>query len=136
MNIIPVTTTPPGGTVNPTVPKITPVVVVEGKESPVNISTATPPGPRGRPGTPGPPGTQVYSGVGQPLESLGVEGDYYIDEINNLMYGPKADVWGPASIDLGVILTNTDGDPGKTIFVGNTAPEAVGADGSIWIKPL
>jgi hypothetical protein len=52
-------------------------------------------GPPGQDGEDGEDGSQIYSGTGAPADSLGVEGDYYLDESNYELYGPKSSSgWG------------------------------------------
>lgn len=54
-----------------------------------------PPGADGEDGADGQDGSQIYAGSGAPDASLGVIGDYYLDQDNYDLYGPKiADGWG------------------------------------------
>lgn len=49
----------------------------------------------GEDGQDGADGSQIHSGSGTPDVSLGVEGDYYLDEDSYDLYGPKGDSgWG------------------------------------------
>lgn len=57
-------------------------------------------------------GSQIYTGLGAPDPSLGVDGDFYIDETPNALqlYGPKAaGDWGPPSD-----MQGAKGDPGES----------------------
>lgn len=47
------------------------------------------PGPQGIQGLQGIPGSVIYSGVGAPAPELGIPGDYFIDQADALLYGPK-----------------------------------------------
>lgn len=52
-------------------------------------------GSTGATGTPGAAGSTTLSGAGLPGGSLGKTGDYYLDKINYLLYGPKTGSdWG------------------------------------------
>jgi hypothetical protein len=54
-----------------------------------------PTGAKGATGAAGAAGSQIYSGNGAPPNSIGVNGDYYLDKTNYLLYGPKtAGGWG------------------------------------------
>lgn len=48
-----------------------------------------PVGPTGPTGPAGTPGSQIYSGFGLPDPLLGVNGDYYLDQTDAFLYGPK-----------------------------------------------
>lgn len=62
----------------------------EGWGTPISLQ-----GPPGEDGEDGEDGSQIYSGSGAPDASLGVVGDYYLDEDNYDLYGPKSDSgWG------------------------------------------
>jgi hypothetical protein len=50
---------------------------------------AGPPGVQGPMGAPGLPGNQMYYGAGPPANTLGRPGDSYIDQTNDILYGPK-----------------------------------------------
>ncbi|PTT01522.1 hypothetical protein DBR11_07135 [Pedobacter sp. HMWF019] len=54
-------------------------------------------GATGATGAAGTPGSKILSGSGIPAASLGAIGDYYLDKINFMLYGPKiVSGWGPA----------------------------------------
>jgi hypothetical protein len=54
-------------------------------------------GPGGAPGAAGLPGNTVLSGMGMPAAALGNVGDFYLDKVQYMLYGPKtATGWGPA----------------------------------------
>lgn len=58
-------------------------------------------GPPGPPGIQGVPGSVIYSGIGVPSNALGINGDYYIDSSNAILYGPKvSNVWPGTGVDL------------------------------------
>jgi hypothetical protein len=50
-------------------------------------------GPAGERGPTGGIGTQILNGVGPPASTLGNTGDFYMDTVAGLLYGPKADVY-------------------------------------------
>lgn len=45
------------------------------------------------PGEHGVPGSQILKGIGSPSNSVGINGDYYIDTTTNVLYGPKNINW-------------------------------------------
>lgn len=80
--------------------------VTEGSPAAATI-TGTPPNqqlnltlPSGSPGPVGPAGANgsiIYSGNGIPPNSLGVQGDYYVDNQNKNWWGPKGTTTWPAT---------------------------------------
>ena len=60
-----------------------------------------PPGPQGVAGPPGPPGPQGpagvgtvwYNGVGAPSNTLGADGDYYLNDSNGSVYIKVSGSW-------------------------------------------
>lgn len=59
------------------------------------LNLGIPTGTTGPIGDPGVPGSKVYSGNGAPNNSIGVDGDYYVDNQNRNWWGPKASgTWG------------------------------------------
>ncbi|RKQ43271.1 endosialidase-like protein [Roseivirga pacifica] len=98
-------------------------------------------------GTDGVDGKSMLNGTGAPANTLGNNGDFYIDTNTNNIYGPKtAGTWGaatsligPAGADGtdgvdGIDGTNgTDGIDGKSMLNGTGAPAAtLGIDGDIY----
>lgn len=77
---------------------------IQGPVGPAGPSIQGPPGPQGIPGIqgiPGTPGSVILSGVGDPSNLLGVNGDYYLDNSQALFWGPKAGgVWSGTPLDL------------------------------------
>lgn len=59
-----------------------------------------PEGPKGDDGADGEDGSQIHSGTGAPAASLGTVGDYYLDESNYQLYGPKTDSGWGSPLDL------------------------------------
>lgn len=60
----------------------------------------------GSPGPQGPRGKGVLHGSGAPSNSLGIDGEFYIDTNTNKMYGPKTNgLWGTA-VNLGGTYTH------------------------------
>lgn len=72
-----------------------------GIEGPVGPPGPAIQGPTGPPGPGGNPGSIIYSGIGIPSNALGVNGDYYIDSSNAILYGPKvSNAWPGTGVDL------------------------------------
>ncbi|MBB6110058.1 hypothetical protein SAMN05421821_108135 [Mucilaginibacter lappiensis] len=66
---------------------------------------------QGPAGAAGAPGNKILSGTGAPASSLGSNGDYYLDAVNYLLYGPKTDGgWGAPVSFKGA--TGAQGPPG------------------------
>ena len=59
-------------------------------------------------GDKGEPGSVIHSGNAPPANTVGVDGDFYIDSGTMFFYGPKQSDWGN-----GVCLLGMDGRPGK-----------------------
>jgi|HubBroStandDraft_2_1064218.scaffolds.fasta_scaffold39645_1 hypothetical protein len=84
-------------------------------------------GPVGPPGTAGINGTSVLNGSGAPADSVGVNGDFYLDTSANVLYGPKAAGSWPGP---GVSLVGPKGATGDTGPQGIQGPQGpVGAQG-------
>jgi hypothetical protein len=84
-------------------------------------------GPAGGVGPAGPAGTSILSGAGAPSNSLGNNGDFYIDTSTTKLYGPKAGGTWPAGVSLvgpaaSLSLVDTN---------GVTWVLSVGTDGSL-----
>ena len=78
-------------------------------------------------GPPGARGNGVLNGSGPPNSSIGIDGDYYVDNLNNMIYGPKANgIWPP-----GQSMEGTQGPPGPVGPAGpaSTVPGPPGATG-------
>lgn len=87
-------------------------------------------GPAGATGSAGQNGNSVLNGIGTPSNALGVNGDFYIDTADFLIYGPKSGgVWGSATEIIGA-----QGPSGATGATGPTGPQgpagATGATGA------
>lgn len=110
---------------------LVPLSSITGEQGPPGLSVQGPPGPPGEsvqgiqglpgnPGTPGLNGSTIYAGSGAPSNALGVNGDYYIDRVNQLFYGPKASgTWA------GVPTFLIKGDQGIQGVPGNTGPAGI-----------
>jgi hypothetical protein len=94
-----------------------------------------PPGPRGIAGPagvagpvgpPGPAGSQFITGSGAPSGGIGVDGEYYIDTVANVLYGPKFLGLWPAGIQLGY-----GAGSGTTITVLHGNPAGLPAFGPV-----
>lgn len=71
----------------------------------------------GSPGPPGTPGSVWRNGTGAPAPSLGINGDYYLDDATGIVYTKVAGVYQPvANID------GTDGTDGSVWYNGVGAP--------------
>jgi hypothetical protein len=97
-----------------------------------------PMGPQGAPSTiPGPkgdqgiPGNTILYGTVDPVNSVGLNGNFYINTTTNFMFGPKAnDIW-PA----GTSIVGPQGTPGNTVLYGAADPVAgTGVDGNFYIN--
>lgn len=70
-------------------------------------------GDDGQDGADGQDGSQIHSGSGAPDASLGVEGDYYLDEDSYGLYGPKTSSgWGSP-----LNLKGADGNANVTRYI-------------------
>lgn len=78
-------------------------------------------------GSPPPSGGTVLSGTGVPDNSLGNNGDYYLDTSTWTLYGPKANGVWPA----GVTLVSQSGGSGGTSGTGGTGGTTVGNGGHV-----
>ena len=82
----------------------------------------------GTPGAAGANGKSVRNGSGPPLDSLGINGDFYIDTDVHHMYGPKTlGTWG----DFTPLIISTDTLPvGAALYILSVAPtNELGYDG-------
>jgi hypothetical protein len=74
---------------------------------------------KGNNGTNGTNGNTILNGSGLPDNSLGANGDFYIDTASSTMYGPKAaGAWPPS----GVSLKGATGAAGNKVWTGSAAP--------------
>lgn len=97
---------------------------------PPGVSLVGPAGQNGTNGTNGANGTNgssVLSGAGAPADSVGVNGDFYLDTAAHVLYGPKANGHWPGS---GVPLVGPRGPQGPpgaagTIVCRNTVAAKV-----------
>jgi hypothetical protein len=92
-------------------------------------------GPQGPQGVPGPSGgASVLNGTLDPLESVGVDGDFYVNTATKTMFGPKtAGCWGGGSSLIGSAGSagpeGPQGQPGPSGIAGTKT--FVGAAGTI-----
>lgn len=121
----------------------------QGPVGPAGATGAT--GPTGAGGPAGTNGKTIYNGSGSPSNSLGTDGDFYIDTTNVLLYGPRAGGVWPAGINLvgpkgdkgdqglegtqGIQgVQGVPGLNGKSVLNGSGSPSAhVGVDGDFYI---
>ncbi len=82
-------------------------------------------------GDPGRDGSTVLSGAGIPSTAIGKVGDFFVDTIGKVMWGPKnATNWGG-----GLVLVGPQGLPGKSVLSGSAAPApALGTIGDFYIN--
>lgn len=77
-------------------------------------------------------GVTLLSGSGAPAAGTGVDGAFYLDYTNSMLYGPKASGAWPA----GVSLVGTNGTNGQAIHTVSGAPSyIVGVNGDYAIDP-
>jgi hypothetical protein len=102
-----------------------------GKTGPAGVTGSTgPAGPQGMAGSPGPAGSSIRSGLGAPADTLGLIGDFYIDERAVDLYGPKtASGWGASTPLIGPAGANgangVNGTAGSQILSGIIPPAAI-----------
>ncbi len=79
----------------------------------------------------------ILNGAGAPPDTLGNDGDFYIDTTNHIMYGPKVTgTWPTPGVSLvGPPGTNgTNGTNGNTVLHGSGAPaDSLGANGDFYV---
>ena len=66
----------------------------------INVSEQGPPGPVGTPGANGLDGNTVLYGASDPPNTLGLDGNFYINTITHFMFGPKSGGLWPAGTSL------------------------------------
>jgi hypothetical protein len=81
------------------------MTVVEVTENKVVVSAVGLQGPRGR---------GILNGTGAPPNSLGIDGDFYIDTNLNKIYGPKTNGDWPEAVNLGGTYVHVQGTPSAT----------------------
>jgi hypothetical protein len=116
-------------------------VVTDFEVEVIQVPDQGPPGPAGPPGAPGapgpagpkgPPGTTLLYGSGAPSNATGNIGDSYIDQVANVLYGPKTATW-PA----GVPLIGPPGPRGNSVLYGSGAPTSgIGISGDFYIDTV
>lgn len=75
-------------------------------------------------------GTTILSGSGIPSNTIGKEGDFFIDTIGHVLWGPK----NTASWGAGMALVGPQGLPGKSTLNGSGAPgTGTGSVGDFYI---
>lgn len=112
------------------------------------------PGPPGDTGPPGPRGNTVLYGTINPDNSVGVNGDFYINTTSHFIFGPKASgVWplgvsligpigpvgpvgpqGPTGLQGPTGPKGADGTNGNTVLYGAVDPTSQGRDGDFYIN--
>jgi hypothetical protein len=89
---------------NFTIPRGDTGVGVQGPVGPPGPSVQGPDGPAGPTGATGAPGingSTIIAGTGAPTNPTGVNGDYFLDQSQAYLYGPKASgVWSGTFVDL------------------------------------
>jgi hypothetical protein len=78
-------------------------------------------------------GVTLLYGSGAPAPGTGVDGAFYLDYTNSVLYGPKASGSWPAGVSL-IGSRGATGAAGNTIWSGSGAPSVLtGADGDWYI---
>jgi hypothetical protein len=97
---------------------------IAGPTGPQGIQgVAGPTGPQGLAGPTGADGNTILSGTVAPTTE-GVDGDFYIDTVTDLIYGPKtAGVWGAGTSIVG--STGPAGPTGPQGIAGPTGPQGI-----------
>lgn len=84
-------------------------------------------------GARGPQGASILTGAGSPTSNLGIKGDYYIDSVSHLVYGPKTSdsVWNYTPV------INLSGTNGLSFLTGTGAPSpSFGNNGDTYLNTL
>lgn len=92
-------------------------------------------GPAGPTGPAGAPGASLIGGAGTPNNSIGADGDFYIDTVARELIGPKVSgVWPVTGTSL-VGPTGSPGQDGTSILSGVGAPtNSLGKDGDLYFE--
>jgi hypothetical protein len=87
-------------------------------------------GGKGDQGVAGPDGSTILNGTVVPANSLGENGDFYINTVTSILYGPKtAAGWGT-----GKSIVGAKGTAGSKILSGTVTPAAtIGATGDYYL---
>ncbi|SNW62082.1 Collagen-like protein [Orpheovirus IHUMI-LCC2] len=86
-------------------------------------------GPQGLPGVPGENGSQIITGNGNPSNSQGQNGDFYLDNITGNYYQKVNGIWIPKG--------NLKGPPGSQIITGNGVPDVgEGSNGDFYLDNI
>jgi hypothetical protein len=87
-------------------------------------------GPQGVSGIRGLPGSQIYTGVGAPQETMGVNGDFYFDIAVGEYYSKSNGTWSLQGSFKGTDgAAGTSGSSGSKIYTGQGAPlDGFGSD--------
>ncbi|OLL27470.1 hypothetical protein BTH42_31995 [Burkholderia sp. SRS-W-2-2016] len=110
---------------------------VQGMQGPQGVQgpvgSQGPAGPAGPPGVAGPAGDAVLSGVGPPSANIGRNGDFYIDQLANAVYGPRSDTgWGaPTSLVGPAGPQGTPGMPGSPGTPGEPGAPGIASNWSL-----
>src|SRR5690554_2130471 len=90
-----------------------------------------PAGATGAAGANGQDGATIRAGAGAPADALGNNGDFYFDNENGVLYGPKADGEWPTT---GTSLVGAKGDrAGSSVIAGYTEPTDA-QEGDYWFN--
>lgn len=101
----------------------------------IGISIVGSLGPAGPTGPAGAPGASLIGGAGTPNNSIGADGDFYIDTVARELIGPKVSgVWPVTGTSL-VGPTGSPGQDGTSILSGVGAPtNSLGKDGDLYFE--
>ncbi|MDF3881170.1 hypothetical protein [Cupriavidus basilensis] len=102
---------------------------------PAGVSLAGPAGPKGdtgATGNTGASGNTILSGTADPTDSVGNNGDYYINTTTSMLFGPKANGTWPAGVALGG--GGSSGSGGGVVLAGAGAPgNGIGNNGDYYL---
>jgi hypothetical protein len=104
------------------------VITVVEQVNKVTVSTS---------GMQGPRGSAILNGSGLPSNSIGLAGDYYLDTITDILYGPKTTSWPNSGVSIRGATgpTGATGQTGYSVYTGTSTPSnSLGNNGDAYIQ--